>query len=861
MLGPTELRAEDGTTVKSVLAQPKRLALLVYLAVECASDFCRRDTLLGIFWAEREDDRARNTLRQSLFYLRKSLGPDLFEKRGDDELRLNPSTFSADVADFRAAIARGDTAGAIALYRGDFLDGFYLDDCPAFDRWVDEQRQNLLRLAWGAAQTAAADEATDLTDRLTFARFATRVRPLSEKSARTLISLLQADGDRSAALQCFERLRGALRTEFDSEPEPETLELIEAIRTSGPPEPTNTSAPSLATVPSSNATDAPSERPEPGAVGQAPRLRRFWPVTLLAAGAAALILLAGLPERRPDVDPDDTADDPLVISALDRNGRVLIMPLEPLGAESEQWGLDAMAQSWFERRIVEGGIAEIVSHRTIASTVPDTERVDLALAAETAMAELVISGEYLVLGDTVSVTVRVVRAPGLETQFALPRQQAALADPISAFDTAANSVLASLAKHYSTTWRFDPNQAPPSLEVLALEMEALDAFYTTDYDRFHVLADSVIAMDSTYFPARLHLHRTAAYWNQQRFNASYLDLALANHRFLESRADRLSAAQQEQQWAATWLRGDPVTEYALTTAEWRRRDGQGPAYRLAAAANRTNRNSLALELIETRYVMHPGGANYRAWDQTHHEVLLKMHDFEGLLAAAREAQTRHTTYGRYLRHEIYALAGLGRFEDVGEVIERSRVYPTTAEFNPGTHSVDAARILYALREEELAASFARRAHRELEALSRTRPDLDVRPGKAEAMGYAGDWSSAAELFADVLSGKLPPRVQLETMGRLGAALTKSGDSAAAKEVVHRLEELEIEYEGFYLVGLTRFARAQILAELGRREDAIRMVDAAVASGKIYLEWVVTDPHLRELQDDERYQAVIAEKPR
>ena len=67
-LGQTDLRAADERTILSVLAQPKRFALLVYLAVEASGGFARRDRLVALFWPELDHSRARANLRKALSF-------------------------------------------------------------------------------------------------------------------------------------------------------------------------------------------------------------------------------------------------------------------------------------------------------------------------------------------------------------------------------------------------------------------------------------------------------------------------------------------------------------------------------------------------------------------------------------------------------------------------------------------------------------------------------------------------------------------------------------------------------------------------------------------------------------------------
>jgi DNA-binding SARP family transcriptional activator len=136
-LGVVDLR-RDGLEVRSVLAQPKRLALLAYLAGE--PGFHSRETLLGLFWPEQDGERARNALRQALHYLRKSLGEDALVGRGDREIGVGDDVLFCDAAAFDSAAAAGRWDEALELYRGEFLPGLFLDGVPEAERWLEEAR-------------------------------------------------------------------------------------------------------------------------------------------------------------------------------------------------------------------------------------------------------------------------------------------------------------------------------------------------------------------------------------------------------------------------------------------------------------------------------------------------------------------------------------------------------------------------------------------------------------------------------------------------------------------------------------------------------------------------------------------------
>ena len=49
LLGPLNLTTADGREARSLLAQPRRLALLAYLAAATPRGLHRRDTILALF--------------------------------------------------------------------------------------------------------------------------------------------------------------------------------------------------------------------------------------------------------------------------------------------------------------------------------------------------------------------------------------------------------------------------------------------------------------------------------------------------------------------------------------------------------------------------------------------------------------------------------------------------------------------------------------------------------------------------------------------------------------------------------------------------------------------------------------------
>ena len=203
LLGALELRDRDGNDVDTVLRQPKRLALLVYLALARPARFHRRDALLGLFWPDLDESHARAALRRALYFLRRELGEQVIENRGDEEVAIAAGALRCDVLELEAKLAAGAPAEALALYRGELLESFYVTGAPAVEDWLDQER-NRIRDAAGRAALALAKAggSADTVER--WARMALELKPHDEAAVGLLITTLAGRGDRIGARQVWE---------------------------------------------------------------------------------------------------------------------------------------------------------------------------------------------------------------------------------------------------------------------------------------------------------------------------------------------------------------------------------------------------------------------------------------------------------------------------------------------------------------------------------------------------------------------------------------------------------------------------------------------------------------------------------
>lgn len=229
LLGGVWLKDEH-VLITGPAAHRHRLALLALLA-HSQPDGLSRDKLVAYLWSERDSKHARNLLKQAVHALRQALGDNAILGAGD-ELRLNSSVVRTDLVEFNDAVARGDRARAVELYRGDFLDGFFLKDAPEFEHWVDRERTRLADICARCLETLAekAEERADYGGAVLSWKARAAHDPYDSRVALRLARALDASGNRAAAIQHAAIHEQLLREELGMEPAPELKALADRLR-------------------------------------------------------------------------------------------------------------------------------------------------------------------------------------------------------------------------------------------------------------------------------------------------------------------------------------------------------------------------------------------------------------------------------------------------------------------------------------------------------------------------------------------------------------------------------------------------------------------------------------------------------
>lgn len=217
----------------------KAIGLLSYLAVEAGRPHTR-SALCGLFWPNFKEDSARTNLRQALRQLRASIKdheaapPHLLITHTN--IQFNPrANCVRDITQFATLAKSGEMAvleEAIALYKGAFLAGFELDDCPEFELWLASQRRYFHDLALDAMHRVAENslEIGDYTKAQQFAQQQLNLNRTYEAAHRQMMIALARSGRRTEALQQYDLCQQILREDLDVSPDEETQALHKQIR-------------------------------------------------------------------------------------------------------------------------------------------------------------------------------------------------------------------------------------------------------------------------------------------------------------------------------------------------------------------------------------------------------------------------------------------------------------------------------------------------------------------------------------------------------------------------------------------------------------------------------------------------------
>jgi DNA-binding SARP family transcriptional activator len=229
----------------------KTQALLVHLAVEAGHPHYR-ECLSGLLWPDKPEASARHNLSQTLHALRILfhnhpvwnefvITPESVDYQPGDYSWLDLNVFDGllqacelhgESEHWTCRTCLGRLEQAIGLYHGEFMEGFILAGCEAYEEWLcvrrEEAHQKAVRVLEWLSKGFGLLGNTEKS--LAYAYRLVALNPYDEAGHRQVMRLLAQQGRRSEAMAQYEICRAFLMKEIAADPDGETTTLYRQIR-------------------------------------------------------------------------------------------------------------------------------------------------------------------------------------------------------------------------------------------------------------------------------------------------------------------------------------------------------------------------------------------------------------------------------------------------------------------------------------------------------------------------------------------------------------------------------------------------------------------------------------------------------
>jgi len=305
LFGGARLEGVDEGVVRGRAAHRRRLALLAILGASPTKGITR-DRLVALLWPDDEADKGRRQLSEAIYVIRKELGDGAIETAGET-VQLNHDMVRCDVEEFRRAIVSGALEDAATLYTAPFLDGWYVDNAPEFERWSSEVREDLSVAMRGVLGELALkhEAAGHWTDAAGWLSRLAREDPYSPQVAIRLAKALDASGERAGALRALATHESRLREDLELAPSEDIVTLADALRSTKPrPRPETRTGADSAPIDESDIEASPDQtRLTPGGRAGTPRVHPARRTFGVMAAVAAVLLAAAVALRNGSGSP------------------------------------------------------------------------------------------------------------------------------------------------------------------------------------------------------------------------------------------------------------------------------------------------------------------------------------------------------------------------------------------------------------------------------------------------------------------------------------------------------------------------------------------------------------------------------
>jgi len=216
----------------------KSLALVFYLIMNNNKCFTR-DFLGNLLWPGSSRKATYSNLRYNLWKIN-----NIFEKyhelpvinsKNDRIAFCDGVKYTLDIRDLRKLLDHEDVINVKKvkmMYTGDFLEGFYLKKCLEYNDWIFYERESIQRLYYEILEDLLKKykQKTLFYESIDILKTMLQINPFNEKLYQEIIELFLKKGDKTDALNYYNKCVNTLRENLNISPKKSTRNLLDRIK-------------------------------------------------------------------------------------------------------------------------------------------------------------------------------------------------------------------------------------------------------------------------------------------------------------------------------------------------------------------------------------------------------------------------------------------------------------------------------------------------------------------------------------------------------------------------------------------------------------------------------------------------------
>jgi len=244
VLGGLSIMNSEGELIE--ISSRKAEAIVVYILFSDKASV-EREEIATLLWGEMSETRALTNLRVTLAAIKKqcrdlliisrrriSLNPDIVIESDRSKLEATIDTSLANGLDKKELSLEQARAVSekMTLYRGDFLQGFFIRKAIAFEDWAAYEREYLRRRIIDVSQMLipAYRRNNLLHEAIQSANQLVHIDSFNDAAYQWLIELYALNGQREKSLETYRDYKQLLAEEIGVEPTEEVAALAAAVR-------------------------------------------------------------------------------------------------------------------------------------------------------------------------------------------------------------------------------------------------------------------------------------------------------------------------------------------------------------------------------------------------------------------------------------------------------------------------------------------------------------------------------------------------------------------------------------------------------------------------------------------------------